>query len=305
MLERYADHKADDATVQYHMKHLRAFFKPYTASQLSNQVMRDYAKHRTNQPTIRGKDSGNKTVSPATVRRELGTLSAAFGFNRKEGYLKEVIHIEKPPESAPRERWLSYDEQTKLLSECRTPHLKLYVQIALTTAARPSSILELKWFQVDTVARVIHFNPEGRHQTKKRRPSVVINSSLLPALLEAKANAKSEYVISRKNGRRVASIKKGIREAAIRSDLEGVTAYTLRHTAITMMIRGGVSLALAGQVAGHNDPRTTSRYAKHDPSFTRDAVELLHTGEKLAHKTAKMGKNTPIAAKNKVKKQCG
>jgi integrase len=303
VMVRYQEYKKTEA-VDSHVTTLSAFFKGCAVSHICNPLMRDYAAQRLAQYTTIGARKGKKTVSPSSVRRELGTLAAALSFAKRERLIGEVPHIERPDETPPRERWLTPKEQAALIDACANPHILAFVMIGLNTGARPSSILELKWFQVDTDAAVIHFNPEGRAQTKKNRPSVSINSALLPVLLKLRKDATCEYVISFK-GKPVRSVKKAFRDACKRAGITGATPYTLRHTAITMMVRGGVSLALAGSVAGHKDPRTTSRYAKHDPSFTADAVQVLAAGENLAQLTAKKAIIKPKSSKKKVEIQCG
>lgn len=301
MLERYEEYKAADATVGYHMKHLKPFFKDMALSHISNQTIREYIGKRLAAKVTIGREKGDKTVSSATVRRELDTLSAAFGYARREGYIKEVPYIEKPKASQPRERWLTHEEAGRLLEAASSnKRLLLFIEIAMNTGARPSSIIELKWFQVDLEERLIHFNPEGRTQTHKHRPTVYINDGLLTSLLEAGKKKKSEFVLGGIKG-----VKHTFKRACERAGLEGVTPYTLRHTAITWAVRGGHSLALAGQLAGHKDPRTTMRYAKHDPSFTSDIVGSLATGVQLAHKMAKNAKNgAKSSKKNTVKQLC-
>lgn len=297
MLERYAEYKILDATVGYHMKRLQPFFKDMALSHISNQTIREYTKTRLSHKVTIGREKGEKNVSAATIRRELDTLSAALGYARREGYIKEIPHIEKPKASHPRERWLTHEEAGKLLAAAASNKpLLLFIEIAMNTGARPSSILELKWFQVDLSERLIHFNPEGRQQTHKYRPTVYINDALLSSLLAVKKN--SEFVLGG-----IKRVSKGFKMACERAKLEGVTPYTLRHTAITWAIRGGHSLALAGQLAGHKDPRTTMRYAKHDPSFTSDIVGSLATGVQLAHKMAENSKNAPNTSKKITVKQ--
>lgn len=296
VLTRYEEHKINDATVGYHMKHLKPFFKIVTLAQINNALIREYTKHRTSSYATRGRETAKRKVSPATVRRELDTFSAALGLARREGYIKEAPHIEKPPASAPKERWLTYAEAGRLLKAANdNKRLRLFIEIALNTGARPSSILDLKWFQVDLRSRLIHFNPEGRTQTKKHRPTVYINDSLLASLRGAKK--KSEYVLG------VKSLKKGFLFACKRAKLKGVTPYTLRHTAITWAIREGHSLALAGQLAGHKDPRTTMRYAKHDPSFTKEITATLDTGQLLAKIRPKNDEKRPEREKKIARKQ--
>lgn len=303
MLERYSEYKKEDVTVGYHMRHLKPYFKNIVLSQINNLLLREYTAHRTSQKVKRGNKIGNKLISQATVRRELDTFSASLGLAHKDGYIKDIPYIEKPQASPPRERWLTVEEYARLLAACERDYLKIFIAIAMATSARPSSIFDLKWFQIDWEARLIHFNPPGRRQTHKHRPSVYINEHLYPLLEKMRDKTASEYIISRKNGTRVRSIKKGFEQACARAGLEGVTPYTLRHTAITWAIQGGKSLAQAGQLAGHKEPRTTSRYAKHDPSFTKDTVAVLATGAQLAHKMAEIIKIKSDSSKNKVNKQ--
>lgn len=301
LLDRYAAHKSSDKTVEFNLRHLKPFFKDAVVSQICNALIRSYIAHRASQPAKISK----KPVSPSTIRRELDTLSAALGYARKEGYIKETPYIEKPKSSPPRERWLTRKEFEKLWKAAGSDYFRLYLAIAIATGARPSSILELKWFQIDLQAKLIHFNPEGREQTKKYRPTININRDLLPILKQAQKDKKSEWVIARKNGKRVGSIKKAFKIACKKAGLVGVTPYVLRHTVITWAIRDGATLAKAGQLAGHMEPRTTMRYAKHDPSFTKDITEKLASGLKLAKKRPKKAKKRQNAAKNIIKKQYG
>jgi integrase/recombinase XerD len=61
--------------------------------------------------------------------------------------------------------------------------------------------------------------------------------------------------------------KAGIREAT-------KTTHSLRHSAITAVIRAGGSLLQAQRVAGHNDPKTTEKYI-HDYDRLEDPAEFL------------------------------
>ncbi len=299
MLERYEAQRPNDKAVMYTLRHLRPFFKDVALSQFCRATVREYIEHRMNQPVIIGRKKSARTVSRSTVRRELDTLSAALHFAYREGFIAEVPYIEKPAPSKPRERWLTHQEAGQLLAAASSnKRLLAYIEIAMNTGARPSSIMELKWFQVDLEKRLIHFNPEEREQTRKFRPTVYINDSLLPTLQRLHDKKNSEYVLGG-----IKSVKHQFKRACERSKLVGVTPYTLRHTAITWAVREGHSLALAGQLAGHKDPRTTMRYAKHDPSFTEGVVGALATGAQLAHNFAEQVKNEKKATKKVARKQ--
>ena len=51
------------------------------------------------------------------------------------------------------------------------------------TAQRKSAVLDLRWQQVNFERRQIQFNPEGREQTRKRRPVLPMSNTLERVLL--------------------------------------------------------------------------------------------------------------------------
>lgn len=298
LLERYKATREKDMALEYNLRNLTPYFKDHAVSQITRHSVNDYIEHRLKQKVVVGKNKGNRTVSPATVKRELDMLGAAMNFAKREGLINEVPYFEKPKPSKPRDRWLTQEEVVKLFKASPNDNLTAFLHLAINTASRPSSILELKWFQVDMEKRLIHFNPPDREQTKKYRPTVYMNDSLAEFLKAWRKKSKSEYVCGGAK-----SLKKSFKQACTNAKIVGATPYTLRHTAVTWVIREGFSLALAGQLAGHKDPRTTMRYAKHDPSFTSGVVTALASGAQLAHKIAKKRKNNKKSPKKNKRKQ--
>lgn len=293
MLERYAEHHKESKVVGYHLRTLKPFFAGMALSQFTRQTARDYAAHRTAQFATVGKRKSKRKVSPSSAARELTTLASALSFARQEGFITELPFIEKPKANNVRERWLTEAEVGAILNAAKQPYIRLYIELAINTGARPSSILELKWFQVDLASRLIHFNPPGREQTGKHRPTVYINDSLLHSLTEARKMTKGTYVVSSGRGNtlgKLTSIKRGFAAPCADAGLSGITPYTLRHTAITWMARAGVDLWQIAKAAGHKDTRTTMRYMKWSPEFGREAMDALSTGAQLAHKASENAK---------------
>jgi integrase len=101
----------------------------------------------------------------------------------------------RPPPSKPRDRYLTKDERDLLLANIETPHVRLFVILALTTGARMGAILDLTWDRVNLKHGTIDFNPPGRDKSNKRRTVVPINSRLREALEEAQKAALSDHVI--------------------------------------------------------------------------------------------------------------
>jgi integrase len=155
------------------------------------------------------------------------------------------------------------------------PHVRLFILLALHTAGRPSSILDLTWDRVHfRDGKILLDNPD-RDRTSKGRATVPIAEPLIEPLREAHVAAQTGYVIEWA-GKRVGSVKKGIREAARRAGIKGVTPYVLRHTAAVWMAEGGVPMSEISQYLGHTSTAVTERvYARYSPDYLRRASEAI------------------------------
>lgn len=147
-------------------------------------------------------------MADSTVRTELELLRACLKGRYGDGAPSMWI----PPSSAPRDRYLTRAELMRLLESIATPHVRLFVILAVTTGARMSAILDAKWDQVDLERGTIHYDPAGRHKTNKRRPMVPLNARAMSELTAAREGALTDWIIEW-NGERVRSVKKAIRAA--------------------------------------------------------------------------------------------
>ncbi|MPY72892.1 MAG: tyrosine-type recombinase/integrase [Alphaproteobacteria bacterium] len=155
--------------------------------------------------------------SDGYIRRLLAVLKAALNRAVREGEITAAPHVMLLPESEPRERIATTAELAQLLAAARSEHLRRYLVLAIGTAARPGSILELTTFQCDLVDRFIQLNPRGRRQNKKRRPTIPMADFV--AALVAKAapgilvtySRKRKSTTSRKRAKETPAPLKSIR----------------------------------------------------------------------------------------------
>jgi integrase len=226
---------------------------------ITKQECRDYAAHR--------KRLGK---SPSTVKTELEALRACLRWH----YGKEAPVIVAPPPSKPRERYLTKAERDKLLEHIETPHVRLFVILALTTGARMGAILDLTWDRVNLKHGTIDFNPPGRDKSNKRRTVVPINSRLREALEEAQKAALSDHVIEYA-GNQVKSVKRAIAAAARRSGVP-CSPHVFRHTAAVWMAEADVPMEQIAQYLGHTSTRVTfATYVRFSPRFMATAAKAL------------------------------
>ncbi|WP_219895081.1 tyrosine-type recombinase/integrase [Aquisediminimonas profunda] len=250
---------ADLSRLKYAWKVLGPFFADRMGHTIDHDLCREYARNR--------KRLGR---ADSTVRIELEYLRACLNLR----YGRGNTHVWTPPQSKPRSRYLTKAELEKLLDRVSTPHIRLFIILAVTTGARMKSILGLKWEQVDFTHRAINYAPAGRHQTNKRETEVPMNGRALMALEEAVPAALTDYVIEW-DGQPVKSVKKAIRGAAARSGVP-CSPHVFRHTAGVWMAQSDVPMQKIAQFLGHTSTRVTERtYARYSPSFMRDAAAAL------------------------------
>src|SRR5690606_29945720 len=80
----------------------------------------------------------------ATILKEINVVRQALNWRKIGG-----ASFEAPPAPQPRDRYLTKDEYRRLLDGCAQPHVRLFVVLALATAARKAALLQLTWDRVD------------------------------------------------------------------------------------------------------------------------------------------------------------
>lgn len=220
-------------------------------------------------------------VGDETISRELSVLRAALNRAVKYGWLSRAPQVPSLPKSRPRERVLTRTEAARLLCATRRKskwrHVGLFIRLCLYTGARPGAILDLTWDRVDFERRLIDLTLPGRTETNKRRAVVPFFGALYTALERAKARARTPHVIEYA-GEPVKSVRRAFREACGEAGLEGVTRYTMRHTAASWAAMGGASGLALARFLGHSRASTTERYIKYTPDYMREVGRLIARG---------------------------
>lgn len=217
----------------------------------------------------------DRGCSDNTIRSDLAYITAALNFAFKAKLIPAAPYIEKPPNGRPRERWLDRTELESLIDNAIMLHVKLFIILAVTTAGRPKHILDLTWDRVDLNRRVIDLDNPSRDRTRKGRARVPINDTGLEHLQVA-YRARSIANVIEVDGHPIKSIRNGVKAAARRAGLVGVSQYVLRHTAGVYMAQAGVPMAEIAEYMGHSSIATTIRhYARFGPDHLRKAAGAL------------------------------
>jgi integrase len=239
-------------------KRLEGAFGPLRPDQVTAVLCRSYAARR------RAQGAGD-----GTIHTELTFLRAALNWHAPHG----GAAVELPGKPPPNSRHLTRAEYARLRDAAGSPHVRLFVVLALATAGRMGAILDLTWDRVDFAAGTVRL-ADGP-QTRKGRATVPMTDAARRELLAAHAARTCEFVIEY-GGKRVGKLRKAFERAAEAAGLPWVTPHALRHTAAVWMAEAGVPMAEIAQVLGHTDERTTFRvYARFSPKYLRKAVSAL------------------------------
>ncbi len=238
---------------------------------------------RRNTP-IGVKDTNTK-LTPATINRYLATISAVFNFALDQEVIDEHPmkggKVKKLKEGNGRTRVLNDDEVTRLLDAAKAsdwPMMYLFVRMLLTTSARKTEILGLKWRDVNLEDSVAIDN-NTKNGSARALPLVSEIKELLAAASKVRP-LTSDYVFfdpkHPEKPKNIDTVWRACRTAAglykDREDvLDRVVLHTTRHTAVTKMLKGGANLAQAAIVSGH---RTLAMLKRYEHLAAQDSVDI-------------------------------
>lgn len=264
-------------------KHLLSFFCNSMLSAITPKMINDYKVSR--------KSQGKK---PATINKELAMLQKAFSLAVKQWeWIKEnpCLKIPKERESNQRDRWLSGDEEKRLV-ENAPQWLRDVIVFDLHTGLRQDELLSLTWDKVDLFRRTIIIQ-----ESKNGKPRTIpLNQIALNILIEkAKIRSlRSNFVFpgNKSTKRDRSNLRKGFDNAREMADIQNFRFHDLRHTFATRLAQKGVDLYKISKLLGHSDIHMTQRYAHHCPESLRDGIEVL---EKVDYNLTTVGGNGNVS----------
>jgi len=193
----------------------------------------------------------------------------------KQGLIARAPHIEKPNKPKPVDKFLTRAEVRALMDAATMPHVRLFIELAITTGGRSGALLDLTWDRVDFERGQIDLRNPFLQFPHKGRAVVPMNRTLRAALLVAKEGALTPFVIEWA-GQRVRSVKRGLSASAKRAGLEHVSPHTLRRSAARHMVEAGVPISEVAQYLGHTSEKVTySTYARFSLDYLKRAAAAL------------------------------
>ena len=234
------------------------------------------------------------------VNRELSRLRTMFNLCIKWGKFEGVnpaSRYQRAPESRGRLRFLTEEEEVRLLEVAEEP-LRSVIILAIHTGLRAQSEgLSMTWDCVDFAQKNVtvmdHFAKNGETRT------VPLNSVALAALKALRTRVPGPEVFMTRgrarNGewRPYASFRTAFQTACRNAKLTGVTPHVLRHTFASRLVMRGADLRTVQELGGWKSLNMVQRYAHLSQEHKRQAIELLAENSTTIFTTAPNSTTSP------------
>jgi integrase len=279
LMDRYmlevVSHKAPrtQETNKVQIAHLLSFFGDITLDKVTPESISRYRSKRL-----------ADGVKLQTIRYELIILSHAFNIAVREWQwvrLNPMKFIKMPRQENKIERWLTHEEQEKVLSHCED-WLKQLVIFDLHTGLRMNELLNLRWQDVDLMRKTAVIIESKNHEKR----TLPLNEVAIEVLRDTSASSRiismEGYVFTR-DGKKIAKheLQYYFKRAVKRAKIAHCRFHDLRHTFATRLAQSGIDIYKIAKLLGHKDIKTTQRYAHHCPESLRDGVNILGSMENI------------------------
>jgi integrase len=251
-----------------------------------------------------------ETVKNGTINRELSIISAVK--NLAENFWEVKTNPANPlkfklPEPAENIKYLKDWDTAQAIINKAPPHLKPIIYTALYTGFRRGNILSLQWEQIDFKHDTITVKVKDKNTVGGKNLTIPMIKKLRDILLaiphenkyvfnyrgmpisdikhawrsifynfvkiDSKDIKKDDIIEYRKRIIDGKEVNVPYKQVLIDPALPYVNFHTLRHTAMTWIVKSTGDIRVAQKIAGHADIKTTVKYAHVLDEQKRSALE--------------------------------
>lgn len=238
----------------------------------ANTLVQDITQERVGEYLIFLMAQG---LSGSTINRKLSALSRCLTTAHENGKLEAIPKMPKRREGEHRIRFLSKDEEAKVLEAIESLGYGQDVEDAvlclLYTGFRCGELWRLVPGDIDLVNKTITV-----WKSKSHRPRTVPIVDKVLGILQRRvaATKQGEQIFPFDNGW-LRTRWDRIRELMGLSGDPQFVPHMLRHTCATRLARAGVGMPIIQAWMGHSTIQTTMRYAHFAPSDLTNAAKVL------------------------------
>lgn len=278
---------------KYYLPHIRSYKRCVTADEtlLDNHLLPSFGAQRMNAITrydvvrfLQEKVAAH--YKPAYCNRFLVLLGFCFNLAIKweiTGVTKNPVKgVDRLKAHNKIERFLGQDEAVRLMASIRespNPMLQYFVPLALLTGARKRELLDARWEDFDFKRRVwrIPMTKSGKPRhvplTDETLSVLMTLRQRLPEMLVQPALIENPWVLPNlKTGKPFQSIFNSWDTARNKAGVPDLRVHDLRHSFASALVNQGIPIYDIQKLLGHQDIKTTERYAHLAPERLRSSA---------------------------------
>lgn len=225
---------------------------------------------------------GAKPITPAAIRRDLACLSSMFGcaiewewieHNPVPAFLK-ARKKRGLREGAPKTRWLTHDEETRLLAAASHPEADRWLHdaicLAIDTGMRLDELFGLQRDQINLARNQIELT-KGTKNSKPREIPLLARAGTILGTLPPRLHPPF-VIVNPATGRRYANLSRGLAGAIKRAKIKPLTWHDLRRTCGCRLLQDHrLSMEQVSRWLGHSSVIVTEK------SYAFLTTEQLHS----------------------------
>lgn len=227
--------------------------------------------------------------SPRTVQYCLAVIRQVWNTAKDKNLVTEASPTRKvkiPRINNERERFLSPDEATKLLSEIKNKSEQLY-QISLVSlhcGLRASEIFNLTWadVSVDKGLLMLRDTKAGKFAVAYMTDEI---KEMFQNMLQGEPN---ELVFKSRNGGKIKSVSntfdRAVEDVGLNKGIsdrrQKIVFHSLRHTYASRLVLSGVSIYTVQKLMRHSNLKMTERYSHLNEETLQAAVRQMEQKHK-------------------------
>ncbi|CCN50200.1 Phage integrase family protein [Vibrio nigripulchritudo MADA3029] len=250
--EYLEQHTGKDTSISQRLRWWCSILGMKKTGQVTKKSVREALKHL--------KANG---LAHSTLNRYKAALSAVYSYLSHEYDTKHnpAREVKQFKEDNKRTRFLTSGEQTRLLQavkESNWNRLHLLVLMAITTGARRTELLKLRWSDINFQDRRALVE-----QSKNGEPRVLPLIDEVIEELQKRREVGQGFIFPHSSHQHhyFQHFDKYWQAALKRAGITNFRFHDLRHTAASILANNGVPLLEIGEVLGHKSIQMTQRYA--------------------------------------------
>jgi site-specific recombinase XerD len=222
-----------------------------------------------------------------TVRRNLCTLRALFGYLRREGIREgnpaDDIDLPSPEQRKP--KVLRVGEVVSILGSQRSVRDRAILELLYGSGLRRAELAGLGLDDVDLVQKIAIVTGKGNKRRMVPLTDASVDAMQAYLLVRPAAECRAFFLSNRNGALGLRQVWKIVKDAAKAGGVPRASTHAMRHSFATHFIEGGGDLSSLQRLLGHANIATTQIYIDQSIEHLRAQFAMASQRDKAGFMT--------------------